>query len=385
MKAKKQKKLVELFNIKLKSVDKDSGTLEAIFSTADEDRHGDVVKQDWDLKSYKKNPVIIDSHDYNDATKVVGKAMKVGMDEKGKNLTGKIKFAVDENPRAKIIFDLYAGGFLNAFSVGFLPKEFDDKGVILKSELLEVSVVSIPANARALAKKKGINVDLLTETKDGQPNKNNDDNKKSVARKKSKKSDNGKGKRKKVKKADKDGKPAGNEVVKKEFERWDETNEYVRYKVRDIDEFGTLSRIVLKTEFPKIEATVGTLKLGEPGKGYVQMLFFPKADGWTTDDTKKWLMSNKNKSVDGAVTNEAKDVKEAVSTIDKKAGKMLLIRSAVEMTMEKRINGLKRIGDAISIVSEATSDLQGSSSVRKAESIKLINRSVKSLLKLKGE
>ena len=160
MKAKKQKKLVELFNIKLKSVDKDSGTLEAIFSTADEDRHGDVVKQDWDLKSYKKNPVIIDSHDYNDATKVVGKAMKVGMDEKGKNLTGKIKFAVDENPRAKIIFDLYAGGFLNAFSVGFLPKEFDDKGVILKSELLEVSVVSIPANARALAKKKGINVDL---------------------------------------------------------------------------------------------------------------------------------------------------------------------------------------------------------------------------------
>jgi len=96
-------------------------------------------------------------------------------------------------------------------------------------------------------------------------------------------------------------------------------------------------------------------------------------------------MSNKNKSVDGAVTNEAKDVKEAVSTIDKKAGKMLLIRSAVEMTMEKRINGLKRIGDAISIVSEATSDLQGSSSVRKAESIKLINRSVKSLLKLKGE
>jgi len=202
--------------------------------------------------------------------------MKVGMDEKGKNLTGKIKFAVDENPRAKIIFDLYAGGFLNAFSVGFLPKEFDDKGVILKSELLEVSVVSIPANARALAKKKGINVDLLTETKDGQPNKNNDDNKKSVARKKSKKSDNGKGKRKKVKKADKDGKPARNEVVKKEFERWDETNEYVRYKVRDIDEFGTLSRIVLKTEFPKIEATVGTLKLGEPGKGYVQMLFFLK-------------------------------------------------------------------------------------------------------------
>jgi len=48
-------------------------------------------------------------------------------------------------------------------------------------------------------------------------------------------------------------------------------------------------------------------------------------------------MSNKNKSVDGAVTNEAKDVKEAVSTIDKKAGKMLLIRSAVEMTMEKEL------------------------------------------------
>jgi hypothetical protein len=39
-------------------------------------------------------------------------------------------------------------------SVGFIPKEFDDKGVILKSELLEVSAVSVPANPEALFEKK---------------------------------------------------------------------------------------------------------------------------------------------------------------------------------------------------------------------------------------
>jgi len=161
--------------VEVKGVDADKATLDAIFSTANEDRHGDVVQQNWDLKHFKKNPVILNSHNYSDATEVVGRADKVKLVD-GK-LEGKITFAVNENPKAKVIFDLYAGKFLNAFSVGFIPKEWSDKGEILKSELLEVSAVAVPANAMALAKSKGIQVDKLyeqTHTKDNDEDEGDD-------------------------------------------------------------------------------------------------------------------------------------------------------------------------------------------------------------------
>lgn len=167
-------KLYKMMPVEVKEVDADKATLEAIFSTANEDRHGDIVQQNWDLKHFKKNPVILNSHNYSDATETIGKASAVKV--KDGKLQGKITFAVNENPKAKVIFDLFAGGFLNAFSVGFIPKEFSDKGEILKSELLEVSAVSVPANAMALAKAKGIKVEKLYEptTKDNNEDEGSD-------------------------------------------------------------------------------------------------------------------------------------------------------------------------------------------------------------------
>lgn len=155
--------------VKVKGVDVENKTLEAIFSVEKEDRHGDVIVQEgWDIKNFKKNPVILNSHNYNDAAEVIGKASNLKIENK--KLTGRITFAVDQNPKAKVIFDLYAGGFLNAFSVGFIPKAFaEDKDgktdwfKIAEAELLEVSAVSVPANAYALAKEKGIDGIELVE------------------------------------------------------------------------------------------------------------------------------------------------------------------------------------------------------------------------------
>lgn len=171
------KKEYMVFPVECKGIDKEAGTLEAIFSTADVDRHGDTVLQDgWDLKNFKKNPVILNSHNYDDAAEVIGKASNVKIENN--KLQGKITFAVNENPKAKVIFDLYAGGFLSAFSVGFMPQKFKenkdgstDWWVIEEAELLEVSAVSVPANARALAKTKGIDVDILPETKEAEEEK----------------------------------------------------------------------------------------------------------------------------------------------------------------------------------------------------------------------
>lgn len=119
----------------------------AIFSSANEDRHGDIVEQEFDIRSYKKNPVFLDSHDYGSIEAIIGKVTKIGV--KDGQLRGTIEFAT-ENPRGALAAKLAAGGYLGATSIGFIPREFDEKGYIKKSELLEVSAVSVPANADAI-------------------------------------------------------------------------------------------------------------------------------------------------------------------------------------------------------------------------------------------
>lgn len=162
------------FGVAVKNVDKDNYKLTMICSTEDIDRHGDTVKQDgWDLRPFKKNPVILNSHNYWDATEVIARAEKPRIEGTGKKakLVMEWVFAVEENPKAKIIFDLYAGGFLHASSVGFIPRKFgerEDGGrdwfTIVEAELLEVSAVSVPANAAAtLAKSIGASVKDVEE------------------------------------------------------------------------------------------------------------------------------------------------------------------------------------------------------------------------------
>ncbi len=122
----------------------------AIFSTEKKDRHGEIVKQKFDLKAYKKNPVILDSHDYRSIEAIIGKAKRLKSEGK---LEGDVEFALD-NPRGSLAFKLALGGFLNACSIGFLPKEFsEDFMTIEESELLEISFVSVPANPEALVEK----------------------------------------------------------------------------------------------------------------------------------------------------------------------------------------------------------------------------------------
>jgi HK97 family phage prohead protease len=170
---KKGEKATTSMPMTIKGVNKDTNTLTMVASTQDVDRHGDTVLQaGWDLKPFEKNPVILNSHRYNDATNVIARAENVRIEGKGKRakLIMDWIFAVDENPKAKIIFDLYAGKFLHASSVGFIPRKFAEKPdgsrdwfVIEEAELLEVSAVSVPANAMALAKSKGLDVDALDD------------------------------------------------------------------------------------------------------------------------------------------------------------------------------------------------------------------------------
>ena len=155
-----------IFEVK-KSND-DNRTIEGVFSTADVDRSGDppIEQESWNLKNFKKNPVVLFAHDSRNIP--IGKVTKLKLDEKG-NLAGKIMFAVDEGvgiygDLIKTVYNLYKGKFMSAFSVGFKLGEITDdkKGMkLVKNELLEISCVPVPANALALAKSKGLDLEAL--------------------------------------------------------------------------------------------------------------------------------------------------------------------------------------------------------------------------------
>jgi HK97 family phage prohead protease len=118
-------------------------------STDSVDRQSDrILPTAWTkggLRNYEINPILLFNHDYN---KPIGKVVEMTTDSKGLKIKGVISKSAGE------IYNLVKEGVLSTFSVGFLVKDADyDKaldGLIVKdAELLEVSVVSVPANQDA--------------------------------------------------------------------------------------------------------------------------------------------------------------------------------------------------------------------------------------------
>lgn len=127
---------------------KDTGGFSFIASTGAVDRQGEVVDpKGWQVERFKQNPVILWAHNY--AELPVGKATSIRMDDKGLYVDG-VFASEEQNPKAQQVRALYEGGFLSAVSVGFIPLERDGN-IITKSELLEISVVPVPANPEALS------------------------------------------------------------------------------------------------------------------------------------------------------------------------------------------------------------------------------------------
>jgi len=137
--------------------------IEMVGSTESIDRDGESIAIDaWDIKQFKKNPIILPQHNYSKPA--IGKATNIQV--KDGALVFKIAFP-DEgvNPEADTYRKLYKAGFMNASSVGFIPKEWVDGDgkkspfrKFTKVELLELSLVSVPSNPTALmtAKSKGL-------------------------------------------------------------------------------------------------------------------------------------------------------------------------------------------------------------------------------------
>lgn len=166
-----RQKRVENFTFTLKAVDEKQHIIEGVFSTGSVDRHGEAVVQNgWDLSNYKTNPVVLWAHQNHEFP--IAQMTEIGMDAQG-NLAGKMKFAVEEYETAATAYRLMVGKYLRAFSVGFSNNRYEvqqgeDVVNLTENELLEVSVVNVPANAEALSKAKadGIDVSSLEENEE---------------------------------------------------------------------------------------------------------------------------------------------------------------------------------------------------------------------------
>lgn len=151
---------------KIEQLDDNEKSFIAIASTEDEDRDKDIIRQDgWNLKNFKKNPMVPWSHDYWSIP--VAKSLRTWVDKASKKLLFKPQFDADDDQSMKI-FNKYKNGFLKSFSVGFKGQEFNWRdeenhwggGIeFTKQELLEISAVTVPANPNALVLQNDVSDD----------------------------------------------------------------------------------------------------------------------------------------------------------------------------------------------------------------------------------
>jgi HK97 family phage prohead protease len=157
--------------------DKDGSKLSFIASTDRADRYGDIIDQrGWELDSYRANPVILLNHDHQSLP--IGRG-DVRLTEAGLMIDVEFDMA---DPRAAEIAGKAERGFMNAVSVGFAPLKATPRAQLPsehyaysksggqffeQAELLEVSIVTIPANADAVAiAAKNIGFDLKAYIKE---------------------------------------------------------------------------------------------------------------------------------------------------------------------------------------------------------------------------
>jgi HK97 family phage major capsid protein/HK97 family phage prohead protease len=134
-----------------------------VLSDATKDRMGDVIDpKGWQLDNFRSNPMALFNHN---SSFPIGTWEDVKV--QGGRLVGKLKLAArGTSDRIDEIISLVEQGILRAVSVGFSPierKPLDDGGIkFTKQELLETSLVSIPANPAAVQLAKSLHVSDAT-------------------------------------------------------------------------------------------------------------------------------------------------------------------------------------------------------------------------------
>jgi HK97 family phage prohead protease len=141
--------------------------MEFILSDATPDRFGDIVEPaGWELDNFKKNPIALFGHD---SSFPIGKWADIKAGDK--DLRARLTLAPKgTSDRIDEIRNLIDADILRATSVGFKPIDSESLNPkdpwggkrFIKHELVECSVVAVPANPNALAVAKSLGVSAGT-------------------------------------------------------------------------------------------------------------------------------------------------------------------------------------------------------------------------------
>ena len=150
----------------IKAVDSKARTMRFVASDESVDRYGDIVRAaGWQLDNFRKNPVLLFAHDSRQPP--VGQVPSIEV--VGTELIADCLFRPEgDSLLSDDVWRAVEGGFLRAVSVGFTPtgpinELVDSAGnwtgyEFTSQELLELSVVPVPANPQALAVAKSLGI-----------------------------------------------------------------------------------------------------------------------------------------------------------------------------------------------------------------------------------
>jgi HK97 family phage prohead protease len=153
----------------VKSIDIENRELEAVASTGEMDRDGEVILPSAfiaSIESFKANPVILACHQHrlaSGSSPVIGSGIPESIKiERDNDVSLHIRFAT--TALGEEYWQLYRDKHMRAFSIGFIPLKSENrpdqksgKSVLTYTEieLLEISAVPVPSNRRALARARG--------------------------------------------------------------------------------------------------------------------------------------------------------------------------------------------------------------------------------------
>jgi len=138
---------------------KAAGPWDILITTGAADRDRDTINpMGWVTDSYMRNPVVMWAHDYVGMTPTggvpIGKTVSLQNDREGLIASFVFRDPANDGDFVNVIRSAWEQGILNAASVGFdsIKWRENDRGGkdFSEQELLEWSIVAIPANATAL-------------------------------------------------------------------------------------------------------------------------------------------------------------------------------------------------------------------------------------------
>src|SRR4029077_1744638 len=153
--------------IRKESAGKVAGQLTYVLSDASLDRYGDIIEPEgWVLENFHRNNIALFGHA---SSFPIGNWDNVRV-EAGRLIGDFVPAAAGTSPRVDEIVSLIKQDVLKATSVGFLaiesipldPKDPYGGKRYTRQELLEVSVVSVPANPATLHLARSLNISRET-------------------------------------------------------------------------------------------------------------------------------------------------------------------------------------------------------------------------------